>query len=57
MKKYIKPTTTECVFSFAERIAQQIHDGSVDIQLTKDREDEAAEKETEEKDSWTEGLW
>lgn len=24
---------------------------------TKDREDEVAEKETEEKDSWAEGLW
>ena len=58
MKKYIKPAAIECEFTFTDHIAQQIQTGSVEIQLTKEREeDAAAEKETEEKNSWTEGLW
>jgi hypothetical protein len=58
MKKYIKPAAIECEFTFIDHIAQQIHEGSVDIQLTKEREEDAAsEKESEEKNSWTEGLW
>ena len=41
-----KPAAIECEFTFIDHIAQQIHEGSVDIQLTKEREEDAAsEKE------------
>lgn len=57
-KNYKAPGITIQAGLLFDNIAQVIKPGSVDEQLTKERDDDAViEKGNDEKDSWTEGLW
>lgn len=57
-KNYKAPEITIQTGLLLDNIAQGIKPGSVYEQLGKERDEDAVvEKETDEKDSWSEGLW